>query len=525
METVEKDYPLGMQDFAQIVQGNYVYVDKTEFVYQLTHSKKYYFLSRPRRFGKTLLLSTLEYFFLGRRDLFKGLKIDSLEKDWIDYPVLHFDLSTVEGDSSNLLKSDLEEMLSEYEEKYGISTAVEGKRASIGQRFSKLIKNVNAITGKEVVILIDEYDKDILDVLRDDKKLEKNRKVLRNFFTALKANDKYIRFAMLTGVTRFRHLTIFSGLNNLVDISMDRAFATVCGITLGELDEYFQEGLKCLEENLNLNRTSLLDALKQKYDGYRFTSSLEHVFNPHSLLSAFVRKELRDYWVMSGTSKVFVEYLSEANFKIESLLEDWYDENTLGSTFDSKQPVPLLYQTGYLTLQEERNGLYRLTVPNGEVRQSLIEQLMPLYMGISKSIPVCLLRIKEKVLSGDIDGWLTELQAMIASAPYHLLTKDEENPVERFYHLMIYQVFILLGINTRSEINIAGGLIDMVSETRDLLYVMEFKLNGTPTQALKQIDKKGYALPYSADGRRLYKIGVSFSSDTHTISKWKFKES
>ncbi|MCC8117520.1 MAG: ATP-binding protein [Bacteroidales bacterium] len=523
MENKDKDYPLGMQDFAQIVQGCYVYVDKTDFVYRLVSSKKFYFLSRPRRFGKTLLLSTLEYYFQGRQDLFQGLKIDTLEKDWKSYPVLRFDLSTIEASSPNLLKRDLDYLLTEYEKQYGIEPIEVAKKPSLGQRLSKLIKQVNANTGKEVVILIDEYDKGILDVLREDKKLEKNRKVLRNFFTALKANDKHIRFAMLTGVSRFRHLTIFSGLNNLVDISMDRAFASMCGITLGELEEYFQEGLATLGESLGHDRTDLLDILKQKYDGYRFSSAQQHVFNPHSLLSAFVRNELRDYWIMSGTSKVFVDFLSEANFKIENLVNEWYDENTLTSAFDSKQPVPLLYQTGYLTIQEEQNGLFKLSVPNGEVRQSLIEQLMPLYMGISANIPMRLNIIKGMILSGDIDGWLKELKSMIGSAPYQLLVKDEENPVERFYHLMIYQMFIMLGIDTKSEICVAGGRIDMVAQTPKLIYVIEFKIDSTPQSALRQIESKGYLIHYATDGRTLYKIGVSFSSATHNIDRWKYK--
>lgn len=523
METKSIDYPLGMQDFAEIRQGNYLYVDKTDFVYKLTSSKKFYFLSRPRRFGKSLFLSTLDYFFQGKKELFKDLKIYSLEKDWISYPVLHFDLSSIEGSSPLRLKQDLENIISNYEKQFNVlTTAEENKKISLGRRFGNLIRHIHNEIGRGVVILIDEYDKGILDVIQEEKKLEKNRTILRNFFVQLKAHDKYIRFAMLTGVSRFHHLTIFSGLNNLVDISMDRAFAAVCGITSSEMIEYFTDGLATLSESLNLNRNVLIDNLTQKYDGYRFSSADVQVFNPYSLLSAFVKGELNNYWIMSGTSQVFVNYLSQSNFKLENLLSEWYDEETLASSYDITRPVPLLYQTGYLSICEASDGLYRLYIPNGEVRQTLITQLLPLFMGINTNIPLRLSQIKKMVLSGDIDGWLGEIKAMIASAPYQLLVKDEANPVERFYHLMIYQLFIMMGIDTQSEISVSGGRIDMVAKTPNLIYVMEFKLDGTPQSALRQIDNKKYSLSYSADGRTLYKIGISFSSTGHNISRWKY---
>lgn len=502
-----------------------MYVDKTAFVYKMAHDKKYYFLSRPRRFGKSLLLSTLDYFFRGEKDLFHGLAIESLEKEWNSFPVLHFDLSTIEADTDRALKADLLESIIEYEEQFGILPTPEEEKtqSSVGRRFKRLIRRVYEKTGKQVVVLIDEYDKGILDVIRDEKKLEKNRKVLRNFFTQLKASDKYLRFVMLTGVSRFQHLTIFSGLNNLTDISMEAAFSTICGITMEELHTWLEEGVLALAESQGTSVDDILEELKQKYDGYRFSSAENLVFNPYSLLKALDLKELGDYWMLTGTSRVFIDFLAESDFVLDDLVEEWYNEETLASIFDRKAPVPLLYQTGYLTISDSNKGLYQLTVPNGEVRCALMEQLMPLYMGISKNIPMRLQKIKDKILNGDIDGWLTELKSMIATAPYQLLIKDEGNPVERFYHLMIYQVFILLGIDTCSEINIAGGRIDMVAKTPKLIYVMEFKLDGTPSQALKQIDKKGYAIPFEPDGRQMFKIGVVFSSDTHTISKWKIQ--
>ncbi len=521
-----QNYPLGQQDFAEIRSSGKVYIDKTAYVYQMTHSNKFYFLSRPRRFGKTLLLSTLEYYFLGRKDLFQGLAIDSLEKEWNSYPVLHFDLSTIEADTDQMLKQDLDDMLEQYEKQYNVqNTYIGNRRPSIGRRFSNLIRNIHHTTGQKIVVLIDEYDKGILDVIKNETKLEKNRKILRNFFTQLKANDKYLQFVMLTGVTRFRHLTIFSGLNNLKDISMAPEYAALCGVTIEELHKDLSIGLDNIANAKGLDRNQMTELLCQKYDGYRFTCDENTVFNPFSLLSALQDRRLNSYWVMSGTSKVFIDYLSESDFVLDDLLSQWYDEDTLASTFDSKQPVPLLYQTGYLTIKKAKDpNYYQLAIPNGEVREYLMMQLLPMYMGVNKNIPGRLISIKDKILSADIDGWLTELQSMIGSAPYQLLVKDEDNPVERFYHLIIYQIFVLLGIDTNSEINISGGRIDMVAKTPTLIYVMEFKLDGTPVQALKQIDQKGYVLPYQADGHKVFKIGISFSSTTHNIAKWKIKE-
>ncbi|MCC8115139.1 MAG: ATP-binding protein [Bacteroidales bacterium] len=521
----EQNYPIGLQDFAEIRQSGKVYIDKTSYVYRLAHGNKYYFLSRPRRFGKTLLLSTLEYFFQGRKDLFEGLEIEKLEKDWRSYPVLHFDFSTIEADTDQTLKGDIEYLLEQYEQEYGVEFQVaEGKRQpSLGQRFGNLIKSVHKVTGKEVVVLIDEYDKGILEVIKHEKKLNKNRRVLRNFFTQLKANDKHLRFVMLTGVSRFRHLTIFSGLNNLTDISMSTDYACVCGITIEEMRAYLNPGISGLAEAKSMDADSMIEVILQKYDGYRFSSEDQHVCNPYSLLKVLQDKKLNSYWVMTGTSKVFIDYISESDFVLDDLLTQWYDEDTLASTFDSKKPVPLLYQTGYLTIKEAKDDkFYQLSIPNGEVREALIMQLLPMYMGVaSKNIPGRLIALKEKVLSGNIDGWLTDLQSLISTAPYQLLVKDEQNPVERFYHLMIYQAFVLLGIEAQSEISVAGGRIDMVAKTPEYIYVMEFKLDGTPAQALKQIDSNGYAIPYSSDGRTLFKIGVTFSSTTHNISKWK----
>lgn len=517
MELRPKTYPIGIQDFAKLRNGGYVYVDKTEWVYQLARHDQCIFLSRPRRFGKSLLLSTLDYYFQGRKDLFEGLEISKYEHKWECYPIFHFDLSELEATSEKALKLDLSDMLEVYEKAYKISYE---KTPSIGKRFGNLIKKAYIETGKGVVVLIDEYDKGILEAIHDEKKLEKNRAVLRNFFMQLKSNDKCLRFAMLTGVSRFHHLTIFSGLNNLVDISMDPEYATICGITLEEMNQYFKQGLEENAKAHEINTEALIDTLKQKYDGYRFSSRDAYVFNPYSLLNALNVKEYNNFWIVSGTSKVFVDFLVKSDFRLDALTQEWYDKECLMSTYDSKNPVPLLYQTGYLTIEKYQDELYKLTVPNGEVRKALIEQLMPAYMGISENIPFKLMDLKKMILSGDIDGWLSQLKSMMASAPYQLLSKGKKNPVERFYHLMIYQIFILLGIDTRSEITIAGGRIDMVAQTSNLIYVMEFKLNGTAQEALNQIDDKGYAIPYNADGRQLYKIGVSFSGRTHIIKDW-----
>lgn len=365
-------YPIGIQDFSKLRTNGYVYIDKTALIYEIANLDQCIFLSRPRRFGKSLLLTTIEEYFKGHKELFAGLKINSLEKGWKSYPVLHFDFNATGNINLSTINDYLQDKLSAYAKQYGIEISPILKDA--GARFGNLIEQISRQQGQGVVILIDEYDKGLLAYLSDDKELEKMQDFLRGFFSQLKAQDKYIRFAMLTGVARFQHLSIFSDLNNLTDISMDHRYATICGITQAEAHEYLRDGIDKMATASGCGYEEMVGVLKQKYDGYRFSKAEEKVFNPFSLLNALDKHELGSYWVMSGTSKIFIDYLSQSKFDVSELLTVWYSEKELSNKYDKDNPIPLLYQTGYLTIAESDGGFFRLAMPNGEVREALMEQ-------------------------------------------------------------------------------------------------------------------------------------------------------
>lgn len=510
-------YPIGVQSFENLREWGMTYVDKTGYLSQLRLQGGCYFLSRPRRFGKSLWLSMLEAFFSGRKDLFEGLKIADIEKEWKKFPVLHFDLSQCEASSPSTLRADLRALLEEYELKYGIE--VTNTKATLGVRFSRLIQGIRQATGERVVVLIDEYDKGLLETIHDEKKLEANRRILRNFYSQLKSKNKDLQFVFITGVSRFKHLTIFSGLNNLDDLSLDERFASICGISEAESLHYFKEGIQTLADANGLTFDGAQQRLKQKYDGYRFTEAEEYVYNPFSLLSALDRKKLVNYWLMTGTPQVFMTYLRQSNFDILELTKEWVTAEALSSIFDKNNPIPLLFQTGYLTVRDARGNLYQMGIPNGEVHSALANDLPPVYMGINPNqVPILLLELQEKVLAGDVEGWVEVLRSMFASAPYQLMKEGEKQTVERFFHLMVYQTFIMMGIDARPELSMSGGSADLVALTPEIIYVIEFKLNRSAASALKQINDSGYAIPYLHDGRKIIKVGISFSSKTRTIS-------
>ncbi|MCD8386358.1 MAG: AAA family ATPase [Bacteroidales bacterium] len=360
-------YPIGIQDFSKLRTNGYVYIDKTALIYEIANLDQCIFLSRPRRFGKSLLLTTIEEYFKGHKELFAGLKVDSLEKDWKSYPVMHFDFNATGNINLSNINDYLHDKLSAYAKQYGIEISPILKDA--GARFGNLIEQISRQQGQGVVILIDEYDKGLLAYLSDDKELEKMQDFLRGFFSQLKAQDKYIRFAMLTGVARFQHLSIFSDLNNLTDISMDYRYATICGITQAEAHEYLRDGIDRMATASGCGYDEMVGVLKQKYDGYRFSKAEEKVFNPFSLLNALDKHELGSYWVMSGTSKIFIEYLSQSN--ISELLTDWYSEKELAGGYDNNDPVPCLYQAGFLTIFKEQSGFFLLSIPNDEIKEAV----------------------------------------------------------------------------------------------------------------------------------------------------------
>ncbi|MCD8385537.1 MAG: AAA family ATPase [Bacteroidales bacterium] len=451
-------YPVGQQSFRRLRESNCVYVDKTHFIPELIWTSSFIFLSRPRRFGKSLLLSTLEAYFQGEKELFEGLYIAQEEKEWIKYPVLHFDMTRTSGQTANEMTKFLLSRFEEFEKAYDLEARKDVE--DVGDRFSTLIKSVYDKTGLPVVILIDEYDKGILETMDDPERLEKMSVVLRAFYSQPKAMSDYVHFCMVTGVARFPNYTLFSGPNNFTDISLNEDFAAICGLTQEEVIDNFSVGIEAIGERKGWTFDETVEALRLKYDSYRFTASLEKVYNPFSLLNAFTHKALGNYWIKSGISKVFTKYFSSEDFDLLELQNLWVDQARMEDIFRKDDHIPLLFQTGYLTIVDSRgDSLYRLAIPNGEVRSAFIDQILPHYTGISeKEIPLRLQNLKDKFAAGDIDGWFKDLRAMVSKIPHHLFvkpkkTEDDEMTedelriahLEATYHIIVNVIFIAKG--------------------------------------------------------------------------------
>ncbi|MCC8176060.1 MAG: ATP-binding protein [Bacteroidales bacterium] len=510
--------PIGYQDFKSLRDDNCLYIDKTDLLYQLVHENgKCFFLSRPRRFGKSLLLSTLKYYWQGDKDLFKGLKIDSIEKQWNQHAVIHIDMNKVMATDPHTFDSSLRKVLKQEGANLGVN--IDKDDPTIGGMLQDLIIGAAQKMGRGVVLLFDEYDKGLLETIRDSDRLEANTNILRNLFVQLKACDKYIRFAFITGVARFSHLTLFSGVNNLVDISMVSEYATLCGITMDELKANFQYGIHKVMDNNQWDYEEALSQLKQKYDGYRFTKVDKLVFNPFSVLNVMNRGEMDDFWVRSGTSKVLVDYLRNNSFAIEELSGTRADETQLASIYKDGNPIALLYQTGYLTVSGEEYGYYTLDIPNGEVRNALVNELIPLYMDVpERGVNDTVRSLRIAFRKNDIEVVMRSVQALIAKIPYEIMHR---NPLEETFHMLVYEIFLMIGIDTESERSVSGGRIDMVASTPWNVYLFEFKLGGTPEEALAQIDSRDYALSWSADSRPVHRIGAVFSLETRALSSWR----
>ncbi|MCC8037061.1 MAG: ATP-binding protein [Bacteroidales bacterium] len=510
--------PIGYQDFKKLRNEGCLYVDKTDLLYNLVHENgKCFCLSRPRRFGKSLLLSTLKYYWQGQKDLFTGLAIDELEKEWTQHAVIYIDMNRTMATEPEVFEKSLRVVL--LDEGARLDVDLNKANPTLGGLLKELIVQAAEKTGRGVVLLFDEYDKGLLETIHDADKLEANTAILRNLFVQLKSCDEYIRFALITGVARFRHLTLFSGVNNLRDISMNPGFAALCGITPKELEDRFESYFPRLEKQNGFGREELLEVLRQKYNGYRFTSSPQRVFNPFSLLNVMADGELKDYWVMSGTTKVLVDYLRKSSFTIEQLSGSRASENKLASIFEDDNPMALFYQTGYLTVVDYKRGVYTLDIPNGEVRNSLSNDLLPLYTGVhSNTVTTILEDLNLAFADNDIEAVMRAIQGLIAKIPYEIMHR---NPLEETFHMLVYEIFLMIGIDTESERSVSSGRIDMVATTPWDVYLFEFKLGGTPEEALAQIDSKDYALSWSADGRRVHKIGAVFSRETRTLADWK----
>ncbi len=512
-------YPIGVQDFEKLRNKGYVYVDKTARMYELTSTGNCFFLSRPRRFGKSLLLSTMEAYFLGKRELFKGLAIEQLEQEWKKYPVLYLDLNSGKYDSLDNLEKELNAILAKWEMIYG-SLETEDTLAS---RFKGIVQRAYEKMGEEVVILVDEYDKPILNAIDDEELQEKFRQTLKSIYSVLKTQDKYIRFAFLTGVSKFSRLSIFSDLNNLRDITFNKRYADICGISEKELHTYFEDAIKELAETNSMTYDEACAKLEETYDGYHFAPNTVGMYNPFSLLNALQDGNIDNYWYQTGTPTFLVHMLRKKDYDLQNLQLDKISAGAL-NTVDSMtaSPIPLLYQSGYLTIKDydERFRLYQLGFPNREVEEGFMQSLLPLYTNgdeiLSKSH---IARFVDDVIEGHPESFLSSLKTYLAGTSY-----DLAGELEIYFQNTMYLIFSLIGFYVDVERKTSFGRIDIVLHTKDYLYVMELKVDTPADKALAQIDSKEYLLPFAADGRKLYKIGVSFSSKKRTISEWKCVE-
>ena len=509
-----KLYPVGIQNFEKLRKEGYFYVDKTALMYRLVTTGSYYFLSRPRRFGKSLLISTLEAYFQGKKELFDGLAVASLEKEWKQYPVIHLDLNAKKFDGPDDLIRLIDRQLLVLEAEYGKVKTDE----TIDDRFVSLIRNMNGRTGERVVILVDEYDKPLLQAIGNDALQNEYRAILKAFYGVLKSMDGYIRFALLTGVTKFGKVSVFSDLNNLMDLSMDERYTDICGVSEEELLRDFDEDIRALALNNGQTYEQACAQLKEDYDGYHFCPDSPGIYNPFSLLNTFAKGRYGSYWFETGTPTYLVELLKKSDYDLEQMSREETDSETLDSIFTGDNPIPVIYQSGYLTIKkyDREFGLYTLGFPNREVEEGFLRFLMPYYAksGMTKS-GFEIKRFVDDIRKGDIDGFMERLQSFLADCPYEL-ARD----IELHYQNVLFIVFRLAGLYTQVEYHTSRGRIDMVVQTADYVYVMEFKLDGSAEQAMQQIEEKQYALPFAKDSRKVFRIGVNFSSETRNIDRW-----
>ena len=491
-----KIYPIGIQNFEKIRNDGYFYIDKTALMYQMIKTGSYYFLSRPRRFGKSLLISTMEAYFQGKKELFAGLAVEKLEKDWIKYPILHLDLNIEKYDVPESLDNILEKSLTAWEKLYG----AEPSERSFSLRFAGIIERACKQAGQRVVILVDEYDKPMLQAIGNEELQKQFRDTLKPFYGALKTMDGYIKFAFLTGVTKFGKVSVFSDLNNLDDISMRKDYVEICGVSDQELHENLDVELHEFAETQGLSYDKLCTKLKEYYDGYHFTHNSIGIYNPFSLLNAFDAQRISDY-------------------DLERMAHEETDAQVLNSIdSESTNPIPVIYQSGYLTIKgyDERFGIYRLGFPNREVEEGFIRFLLPFYANVNKTeSPFEIQKFVHEIETGDYDSFFRRLQSFFADTTYEVIRDQELH-----YENVLFIVFKLVGFYTKVEYHTNNGRIDLVLQTDKFIYIMEFKLNGTAEEALQQINDKCYALPFEADRRKLFKIGINFSEKTRNIEKW-----
>ena len=509
-----KIYPIGIQNFEKLRLGGYFYIDKTALIYKMVKTGSYYFLSRPRRFGKSLLISTLEAYFQGKKELFEGLAMEKLEKEWRRHPILHMDLNIGKYDTPDSLDRILNKALTDWEAIYGTGAA----ETTLALRFAGIIKRAYEQTGERVVILVDEYDKPMLQAINNEALQAHFRDTLKPFYGVLKTMDGCIRFGMLTGVTKFGKVSVFSDLNNLDDISMWDEYVGLCGISEQELYDYLTPEMHEFAAAQQMDYEKFCSELRECYDGYHFVEDSEGIYNPFSLLNTFFKMKFGSYWFETGTPTYLVELLRRYHYDLERMANEETNSDVLNSIYGDEQPIPVIFQSGYLTIKgyDKRFDLYRLGFPNKEVEEGFIKFLMPFYTRFNKiEVPFEIQQFTREIEMGQPDAFFRRLRSFFADTPYEVATD-----LERHYQNVLFIVFKLVGFYTETEYRTAEGRVDLVVKTSDYIYVMEFKLNGTAEEALQQINDKRYALPFEADRRKVFKIGVNFSAKTRNIEKW-----
>ena len=493
-------YPIGIQNFGEIRRGGYVYVDKT-----------------PQMWSKSLMISTLEAFFSGERELFKGLFIDTVEWDWKQYPIMHLDLNTDKYDSPEVLTNRLEKFLSENEEIYGRKDY----EKSFGARFEGLMKRAFEQTGCQVVVLVDEYDKPMLQAIENEELQSEYQSTLKAFYGALKSSDRYIKFAFLTGVTKFGKVSVFSDLNNLIDLSLDHRYTNICGISEKEMHDYFDADIAALAEANGLTKDECYERLRRDFDGYHFSRlSKEGMYNPFSVLNTLSSQVFNDYWFETGTPTFLIYQLKKTNYPLEMITHEELTADTLNSIeIIDQNPLPLLYQSGYLTIKgyDERFKTYLLGFPNREVEEGFVKYLVPFYSPSKADQPLIYIgNFVKDVEKGNAEAFMQRVERFFDGGDYQVMGK-----AELYFQNTLWALFKLLGLYVDVERHTTDGRMDILVQTKEYIYILELKIDQSADIALQQIEEKQYAKPFEGDGRTIYKIGVNFSSETRRITEWK----
>ena len=512
-------YPIGIQTFERIRKDGFVYVDKTDLVYKLVTEGRIYFLSRPRRFGKSLLISTLKAYFEGKKELFKGLAIDKMEKEWNKYPIFHIDFNGKNFKDPKTLEETIESFVAEGEREYG----KDDLKTTTGDRFAYVLAKAKERYGRGAVVLVDEYDKPLLDVM-DTPQEEKNRDVLKAFYGVFKLADESLQFVFLTGVTKFSQVSVFSGFNQPEDISMTAQYDTLCGISDEEIRRYFSNEIEEMARINGCSAEAMYTEFKSMYNGYHFSRVMTGVYNPFSVLNSLKKKEIDNYWFRSGTPTYLIRLMEHFNENMNEMTSRYYSpEEFVDYRADTERPLPMIYQSGYLTIKDyhARRNRYRLDFPNNEVKNGFLPLIASSYLKLRGSMRAWIDDVVDALAEGDVEQFRKLMTSFLASVPYTERRKNDERERERYFRYTFYLILRMIsGYTIYAEKEQSEGRVDCVVETPDFIYVLELKLDGTAREAIDQINAKGYAREYESDPRKLYKIGINFSSETGTISDW-----